>query len=101
METLPKYIQCYIISFTLNGSRISFDYMLNCTKLLRVAVINDLSIFLPSNLNFNMHVDFVIKKARKAFDYVEWNCKSFHNTLVLKSLYFSFILPHLEFATVT
>ena len=49
------------ISFKLNRSRVSFDYMLNVTKLLRVALIKDLGIFPISNLNFNVHIDFVIK----------------------------------------
>ena len=34
------------------------------------------------------------------FGYVVRNCKPFHNTLVLKSLYFSLVRPHLEFAAV-
>ena len=92
--------KCCIISFTLNNLQISFDYTLNCTKFLRVAIIKDLGIFLTSNLNFNVHIDFVIKKARKVFGYVVRNCKSFHNTLVLKSLYFSLVRPHLEFIAV-
>ena len=48
-----------------------------------------------------MHIDFVVKKARKALGYVKRNCESFHNTLVLKSYYFSLVLPHFEFAAVT
>ena len=67
---------------------------------MRVAIIKDLGIFLISNLNFNVHINFVINKARKVFGYVVRNCKSFHNTLVLKSLYFSLIRPHLEFAAI-
>ena len=92
--------KCCITSFTLNNLQISFDYTLNCTKFLRVTIIKDLGIFLTSNLNFNVHTDFVNKKARKVFGYVVRNCKSFHNTLVLKLLYFSFVRPYLEFATV-
>ena len=92
--------KCCIKSFTLNNLQISFDYPLNCTKFLRVAIIKDIGIFQTCNLNFNVHIDFVIKKARKVFGYVVRNCKSFHNTLVLKSLYFSLVRPHLEFAAV-
>ena len=53
MDTLSEYIQmqCYIMAFTLNSSLISFDYMLNCTKPLRVAVIKNHGLFLTSNLN--------------------------------------------------
>ena len=46
-----------------------------------------------SNLNFNVHIDFVIKKARKVFGYVERNCKLFHNTLVLVIIFFSCMAP--------
>ena len=68
---------------------------------MRVAITKDLGIFLTSKLNFNVHIDFVITKARKVFGYVVRNCKSFHNTFVLKSLYFSLVRPHFEFAAVT
>ena len=103
METYSLDIsKCCIISFTLNNLQISFNYTLNWTKFLRVAIIKDLGIFLTPNLNFNVHIDFVIKKAGKVFGYIVQNCKSFHTTLVLKSLYFSLVPPpHLEFAAVT
>ena len=86
-----------LISFTLNSSWISFDYTLNCTKLLIVAIIKDLT----SYLNFNAHINFVIKKSRNVFGYVVQNCKSFHNILVCKSLYFSLVSPYFEFAAIT
>ena len=75
--------------------------MRNCTKLLRVAVIKDHGVFLISSLSFSVHIDFDIKKAIKVLGCVALNCKSFHNTSVLKSLYFSLVRPHLEFAALT
>ena len=42
--------------------RISFHCMLNFTKLMRVAVMKELDVFLTSNLNFYGLIDFVIKK---------------------------------------
>ena len=53
-------MQYYILYFK-QLARISFDYTLNCKRLLRLAVIKDLGIFLTSNLVCTLI--FFIKKA--------------------------------------
>ena len=101
MKTQFEFIQMLFYILCIRISRISFDYTLNCTKLLLVAVVRDFGIFLTSNLDFSVHLDFFIEKVRKVFACVVQNCKLFPNPLVLKSLYFSLVCPRLEFAAFT
>ena len=96
MDFLSKYIQMLYYILTYNSSRISFNYKLNCSKLLTAVVIEGLGIFLTFKLNLNVHINYVSKKARKVFSQVVRNCKSFYNTFIFFSC-----MPHQKLAAVT
>ena len=61
--------------------------------------MHDLGVLCPK-LTFVHHIDYIIAKAYFRLGFIMNICSDFNDPLVLKSLYFSYVRSHLEFASV-
>ena len=88
MNLLPLNIdKCRIISFTRNKNPIVFNYQIELSSLIRVNLINDLGIYLESDLSFKYNHKMIINKSFKTLGLINRNTKDFRNPLCLKTLY--------------
>jgi hypothetical protein len=62
--------------------------------------ICDLGVVLDSKLNFTSHIDSLSVKVSRMLSYIRRIAKEFRDPYTLKTLYNSFVWPHLQYASV-
>ena len=99
LNRLPLNLEkCFIISFSHRRLPIFGNYSLLGSVLERKFVIKDLGIMLDVKLNFNEHIDHMIKKANKAWGLVRRYCSDFTDPYVTKTLYVAYVRSILDTA---
>lgn len=88
-----------VISFSKRGTFI-YCYNIGQNEFVRVTKLRDLGVLLCNDLRFNEHIFETISKALKSLGFVMRSASLFHTEIVLKVLYFSLVLPILEYASI-
>jgi len=92
--------KCKVITFSRKKRTIHFDYLLNGSKLSRVAQILDLGILLDEGLFFSPHYEVLIGKANQMLGFIKRRAKEFKNVWVAKTLYCSLVRSMLEYGSI-
>lgn len=91
--------KCCHITFTRKIDVIRFPLCVDGKVLNRVDQVRDLGIVLDSKFSFDLHIDGAVSRAFRMLGFVFRVTKDFTNAATLRSLYFSLVRSHLEFAT--
>ena len=91
--------KCISITFSRKRQNIVVNYKLNDVDLVRNTTVKDLGVTLDTKLTFETHIDQITSKALRMLGFVIRTCKEFHNPHTLKSLYYSYVRSHLEYAS--
>lgn len=92
--------KCKVITFHRNRNPILHTYHINNVTLQREVEIKDLGVTLDHKLEFKNHYSNVRNKGMKTLGFVTRNSKEFKNPQTFKLLYFTFVRPVLEYASV-
>lgn len=92
--------KCSVISFNRIKFPIVFDYSIRRTVLKRVTDQKDLGVIFDAELNFSLHMDYIIGKANRMLGFLFRNSKDFYDPYTLKSLYNSLIRSILEYCCI-
>ena len=100
INRLPLNTQkCCCISFSRRSVPINFDYSIQGLELERKIIIKDLGILLDTKLNFNCHIDMIVKKAYRSWGMIRRYVSDFSDPYVLNSLFVSFVRSILEYCS--
>lgn len=92
--------KCCVLSFTRKTKNNHlFPYQIGEAKLDRVNNMKDLGVIFDSSLNFNAHIDYACKKARRSLGFIIRNSKEFTNPRTSTILYSSLVRSILEYAS--
>ena len=91
--------KCRIVSYTRKKHSVPSSYKINDVPLSKETIIKDLGVLFDSNMTFVNHIESIASAASKTLGFIMRTAKLFHSPLVLKSLYFSFVLSKLQFAS--
>jgi hypothetical protein len=89
--------KCKVQRFTKKRKYDDFEYFVDNVKLEKVNIYKDLGVLVHSQLNFNNHIDSIVKRANMRLGCVVWNSKSFENLLTLVVLYTALVRSILEY----
>jgi hypothetical protein len=92
--------KCNIISFSRSRHTLLFPYTLSGIILNRVTEIKDLGVLYDAKFTFNQHILDISTRSSKMLGFVMRVSKSFENVRVLRTLYVSFVLSILEYASI-
>uniref|UniRef100_A0A1Y1N254 Reverse transcriptase domain-containing protein n=2 Tax=Photinus pyralis TaxID=7054 RepID=A0A1Y1N254_PHOPY len=90
--------KCKVLTFTRSKNPLLFDYKMNGKVLLRVTSVKDLGVFFNTNLNFNLHIEYLTNECYKLLGFVIRNTLNFTNIQTMITLYNAFIRSKLEYA---
>ncbi|XP_075158177.1 uncharacterized protein LOC142231455 [Haematobia irritans] len=93
-------LKCNYLPFTRKNSLINASYYINNVALQKVDRKIDLGIYFDPKLEFNSHVDYVLRKSYTTLAFIKRNCSEFSNPYTLKVLYSSFVRSKLEYASI-
>ena len=65
-----------------------------------VNAVRDLGVIIDSSLTFSQHIDHISRSAMKKVGFLQRFSANFSNPYTLRTLYFSLVLPLLEYASV-
>lgn len=100
LSSLPLNIaKCEVMTYTLNHQFIEHPYKINNSLLHRPLTYSDLGVVFDVKLSFGAHLDHIVSRASKSLGYIIRNSKDFKNISTLKLLFFAFVRPHLEYAS--
>lgn len=91
--------KCKTITFTKKTNIVNFNYSLCGTSLEKVSIIKDLGITLDSKLHFDAHINLIVNKSFKLYNFVMRTCIPFKKTASYLLLYKSLVRSQLEYAT--
>lgn len=91
--------KCCVVIYTRSSTICNASYHMNGTYLNVVAEVKDLGVLFDSTLTFKAHVSEVCSAALRSLGFVMRVSRYFNDTRVLKSLYFSFVLSKIEYAS--
>lgn len=91
--------KCSVVSFSRKKHSFQSSYILKNEVLQRGFVVRDLGVFHDSKLVFDMHVDYIVKKASKSLGFVLRTCGSFTKAKSFKILYCTLVRSILEYAS--
>ncbi|EYC11703.1 hypothetical protein Y032_0050g2056 [Ancylostoma ceylanicum] len=74
------------------------QYAIDGVPLKQCKSTKDLGIIVDSNLNFSEHINYIISKSYSSL-FLLLRCTHTKDVNILKRLYKSFVLPHLEYAS--
>lgn len=95
-----NYKKCSIITFTRNRDPFIFNYCIANDQIPRVSNVRDLGIILDNKLLFDVHIDYITKKANRMLGFMLRIGHRFKNPTTYFNLYFSLVRSVLEFGTV-
>ena len=90
--------KCFHITFSLKRQPIQFNYSLGNINLLKVSTVHDLGVKFDSKLSFKDHVLYIRNKASKKLGFLKRTCRNFRDESALKTLYYSLIRSHFDYA---
>lgn len=76
-----------------------FDYSIDGEIIERVKIIRDLGILPDEKMNFGAHIEYICSKAKSVFAWIRHFGKEFEDPWTIKALYFSFVVPIVEYAS--
>ena len=91
--------KCKCMTFTRKNSPFVNTYLLCGQPLQRVDNMCDLGVLMDSKLNFNMHIDYIINKAKSRLGFVCRFASEFKDPYILKTLYCSLVRSCLEYCS--
>lgn len=91
--------KCCVISFG-RSCKFPFSYSLCGTPISRVTSVKDLGVWLDETLNFNLHVDYVVKTANKTLGLITRLSSEITDPRCLRTLYCCWVRSTLEYAAV-
>lgn len=92
--------KCCVISYFRKRTPIINTYTIDGVQLERVHKIKDLGVTFDEKINFLNHIETIISKAYSLLGFMKRICFEFKNPYSLKSVFFSLVRPHLEYASV-
>lgn len=87
------------VSFHRGKLKVNFQYVIGCEEIERVTLIKDLGVILDHQLNFNSHIEFITAKAKSRLAWIKRFGYEFEDPWTLKKLFYTFILPIVEYAS--
>jgi hypothetical protein len=81
-------------------SCVEVPYVLLDEQISRVSDIRDLGVIFSCNLNFNMHIDYILTNWFALLGFIKRNGREFCDPLTLKSLFICYVRSVLEYASV-
>lgn len=91
-------LKCKVIKFQKSRSLNHFVYHIENSPLDCVDQIKDLGVLLTSNLDFSAHIDNAINKALRMLGFVKRSTRGFSSINAIRTLYYSYVRSHLEYA---
>ena len=91
--------KCQVISVTRKRNPFNFDYFMNNTRLSSVKPIKDLGIEISSKLDWNTHINNVVKKCNRKLGLIKHPLGFNVHVNVTKALYLALIRSDLEFGS--
>lgn len=91
--------KCYSMYFYRSREHINCTYCINDNKLNSVSSIKNLGIILSHNLNFQDHIECVVKKSLRVLGYVKRHSSQFKDLDSFKLLYCTLIRSILEYGS--
>ncbi|KAJ3660858.1 hypothetical protein Zmor_005287 [Zophobas morio] len=95
-----NYDKCCFVSYTRKIHLINTHYVLNHYQLERKETIKDLGVIFDKKLTFTSHIDMICRSANKLLGFIMRTSKTFHDSNVIKSLYYALVLSKIEYACV-
>uniref|UniRef100_A0A8D8ZS18 Reverse transcriptase domain-containing protein n=1 Tax=Cacopsylla melanoneura TaxID=428564 RepID=A0A8D8ZS18_9HEMI len=89
--------KCKAMTLHTNKNPILASYNINNVSLSRVESIKDLGVTFEPNLKFNLHYNNIKNKSLKMLGLLYRHTQDFRNPTTLKNLYYSYVLPNLEY----
>ncbi|KAL1448431.1 hypothetical protein WDU94_010918 [Cyamophila willieti] len=89
--------KCKVITLHTNKNPILASYTANNVSLSRVHNIRDLGVTFEPNLKFNLHYNNIRNKSLKMLGLLYRHTRDFKNPTTIKNLYYSYVLPNLEY----
>jgi len=90
--------KCAVISFSLKKNVFIFDYKLNDPSMSGRNIIKDLFDYLIQN-SLNHHIDYIRNKAFIKLGFLKRMCIDFKDESILRTLYFSLVWSHFDYAS--
>lgn len=87
------------MTFYRNKSTFEYVYTINSLAIEKVSVIKDLGVILDHKLSFSNHIEFITTRAKSRLAWIRRFSKEFNDPWVIKKLFFTFVLPILEYAS--
>lgn len=91
--------KCCYVSYTRKSSPTPSHYFVGNTLLQKVDSYKDLGVLFDCHLSFSNHINYICTSASRTLGFVMRCCKYFNNTLLMRMLYFSFVVSRLEYAS--
>lgn len=91
--------KCKKLSFY-RSNPIHNDYLIGSYKLENVLSFNDLGVLLDHRLNFNLHINSCVNRAKSLLGFMKRWSREFDDPYVTKNLFISLVRPVLEYASV-
>ena len=92
---------CYSMCFYKYRENIQFTYCINDIKLNPISSIKVLSVILTHNLNFQDHIEYVVKKSLRILGFVKRHSFDFKYLVSFKLFYCVLIRSILEYGSTT
>jgi hypothetical protein len=89
--------KCSIITFSRKKQRITYDYNIQNTILLRTSQHKDLGVTFDEKLNFNEHINLITNSSMKMLGFIIRSTLCLRSSEVLVRLYIAYIRSKLEY----
>lgn len=90
--------KCKVITFHTNRKPLTHDYSMKHQTIERVKSVRDLGVILDEKLQFDLHIEYISKKAMAALQFVKRQAFYFDKDII-KILYMALVRSNLEFAS--
>lgn len=91
--------KCHSMCFYRSREHIHYIYSVNNNLLKSVSSIKDLGIILTHNLNFQEHIENIVKKSLRVLGFVKRHSSDFKDLQSFKLLYCALVRPVLEYGS--
>ncbi|XP_063924610.1 uncharacterized protein LOC135138559 [Zophobas morio] len=99
-ELLLNADKCYVMTFSRKVNVVKSDYTINGRILCKKNEVKDLGVLFDSRLSFVEHISNISTSASKMLGFIFRVSKTFQDPLLLKSLYFAYVVSKMEYASV-
>lgn len=91
--------KCHSISFTRNKNILNSQYFISNKTLPKVTEVKDLGVYLDSKLLFDVHINYISKKANRVLGFLFRTCHDFKNINSIRNLYMAYVNSILSFGS--